>query len=390
MPVSPFAMLADLLDGVEPGMEPINLTVGEPGHDMPDFLMDALAEAKDGFAKYPPIRGSDEFRAAVAAWLGRRYPPLAGLDETALGIIPLAGTREGLFHIAFSARARRKDLDRPTLLIPNPFYHTYAGAAQASGVEAEFLNAGPGTGFLPDLDAIDAEVYARTAAFFLCSPANPQGTVASRDYLVKAIGLARKHDFQLIADECYSEVYTQDPPPGALEMAQGTTGSLANVVSMQSLSKRSNLPGLRAGFCAGDPEFVEAFASFRNVVAPQMPLPVQHACARLLGDEAHVDASRALYREKFDAADAFIGNRFGYRRPGGGFFLWLDVSQHGTSESVVKTLWREGGVKVLPGKFLARDGKDGTNPGEGFIRVAMVADLETTKEALRRIVVVLT
>src|SRR5680860_315276 len=126
MPVSPFAMLAGLLDGVEPGMEPINLTVGEPGHDMPDFLMDALVEAKDGFAKYPPIRGSDEFRAAVAAWLGRHYPPLAGLDENALGIIPLAGTREGLFHIAFSARARRKDLDRPALLIPNPFYHTYA------------------------------------------------------------------------------------------------------------------------------------------------------------------------------------------------------------------------------------------------------------------------
>lgn len=385
MPVSPFAMLADLLEGIEPGMDPINLTVGEPRHEMPDFVVDALREAQEGFAKYPPIRGSAEFREAVADWLARRYTPLAGLDESQLGIIPLAGTREGLFHIAFSARARRAGLANPALLVPNPFYHTYAGAAQTSGVETVFLDAGPETGFLPDLEAIDPEIYARTAGFFLCSPANPQGTVASRAYLRRAIDLAREHDFLLIADECYSEIYTQDPPPGALEVAQQETGSLANVVSMQSLSKRSNLPGLRAGFCAGDPGFVEEFASFRNVVAPQMPLPVQHACARLLGDEAHVEASRALYREKFDAADEIIGDRFGYTRPGGGFFLWLDVSAHGSSADVVKTLWEDCGVKVLPGKFLARDAADGTNPGEGFVRVAMVADLAATKEALRRI-----
>lgn len=385
MPVSPFAMLADLLEGIEPGREPINLTVGEPRHEMPDFVVDALREAQDGFAKYPPIRGSEEFREAVADWLGRRYPPLAGLNESQLGIIPLAGTREGLFHIAFSARARRADLANPALLVPNPFYHTYAGAAQTSGVETVFLSAGSETGFLPDLDAIDPEVYARTAGFFLCTPANPQGTVASRAYLSRAIELAREHDFLLIADECYSEIYTRTPPPGALEVAQDETGNLANVVSLQSLSKRSNLPGLRIGFCAGDPEFVEAFASFRNVVAPQVPLPVQHACAVLLGEESHVEASRALYREKFDAADEIIGDRLGYKRPGGGFFLWLDVSAKGSSEAVTKTLWQDFGVKVLPGNFLARNGADGTNPGEGFVRVAMVADLETTKEALRRI-----
>ena len=243
---------------------------------------------------------------------------------------------------------------------------------------------------MPDLDAIDPKVYARTAGFFLCTPANPQGTVASRDYLAKAIKLARQHDFLLIADECYSEIYTQDPPPGALEVAQAETGSLANVVSLQSLSKRSNLPGLRAGFCAGDPQFVEAFASFRNVVAPQTPLPVQHACVRLLADETHVEASRALYRQKFDAADEILGNRFGYVRPGGGFFLWLDISAHGSSEEVVRTLWEKAGVKVLPGHFLAREDADGSNPGEGFIRVAMVADLQTTREALQRMVAVLT
>lgn len=389
MPVSPFATLADLLHGIEPGKPPINLTVGEPGHPMPDFLMDALSEAKEGFGVYPPIRGSAEFRTAVFDWLGRRYPPLAELGPDTLGAIPLSGTREGLFHIAFSARARRADIAQPALLMPNPFYHTYAGAAQGAGLEPVFLNAGPDSGFLPDLDTISDATLARTVAFFLCTPANPQGAVADSQYLRSAIKLAREHDFLLVADECYSEVYTRTPPPGALEIAQREAGSLSNVVSLQSLSKRSNLPGLRVGFCAGDPDFVDAFASFRNVVAPQVPLPVQHAAARLLGDEAHVQASRALYREKFDAADRILNGRFGYERPEGGFFLWLDVSAYGDSESVVKTLWKDCGVKLIPGKYLARTNADGSNPGEGFVRLAMVADLETTKEALGRMVTAL-
>lgn len=379
-------MLADLLAGIEPGAPAINLTVGEPRHPMPDFVIAALDEAKAEFANYPPIRGTTEFRAAVAAWLGRRYPPVCGLDDGRLGIIPLSGTREGLFFVAFSAKARKPGIAKAALLMPNPFYHAYAGAAVGAGLDPVYLSAGPDTGFLPDLDAIKPADLKRAAAFFLCTPANPQGVVANAPYLEKAIALARRHDFMLVADECYSEVYTRDPPPGALEVAQEKTGSLANVVSMQSLSKRSNLPGLRAGFCAGDPAFVEDFASFRNVVAPQVPLPVQHACARLLGEESHVEASRRLYIDKFKAADRILKGRFGYARPGGGFFLWLDVSANGSSEEVTKTLWQRAGVRVLPGNLLARDDGSGVNPGEGFIRVAMVADLETTKEALGRIV----
>lgn len=386
LPVSPFTKLAKLLEGIEPGGDPIDLTVGGPRHPMPDFLMAALSEAQEEFGKYPPIAGTEEFRAAVRAWLGRRYPALSGLDESSLGVIPLSGTREGLFHVVFAARARRPDIQNPAILIPNPFYHTYAGAAAAAGIEPVFLDAGAESGFLPDLNEIDEKILERAVAFFLCSPANPQGTVASADYLARAADLARKHDFLLIADECYSEIYTDSPPPGALEVAQEKYGSLANIISMQSLSKRSNLPGLRAGFCAGDPVFIAEFASFRNVVAPQVPLPVLHAYEKILADEDHVEASRDLYREKFEAAERILQGRFGYRRPEGGFFLWLDVSEFGGSEEAVKTLWKGCGVKLLPGCYLARERPDGSNPGEGFVRVAMVADLATTQDALERMV----
>ncbi|MEM8743865.1 MAG: aminotransferase class I/II-fold pyridoxal phosphate-dependent enzyme [Pseudomonadota bacterium] len=385
MPTSPFARLETLLDGLEPGDSVIDLTIGEPRHPMPDFLIPALAEAEADFGKYPAIRGTKAFRAAVADWLGRRYPALTGLDKESLGIIPLAGTREGLFYVTFSVCARRPDIENPAILVPNPFYHTYA-AAGASGAELVLLSADRHAGFLPDLDAIDEELLKRTVAMFVCTPTNPQGTVASAAYIQRAIELARTHDFILVADECYSEIYTTAPPPGALETAWQQTGSLANVISMQSLSKRSNLPGLRAGYCTGDPEFIEKFASFRNVVGPQLPVPIQHACVKILGDEAHVEANRALYREKFDAADRILGNRYGYRRPDGGFFLWLDISDFGDSESVVKTLWKGCGVKLLPGTFLARTGADGKNPGDGYIRVAMVQDLAMTEDALSRMV----
>ena len=223
-------MLADLLDGIEPGAPAINLTVGEPRHPMPGFVIEALDEAKAGFANYPPIRGNAEFRTAVAHWLGRRYPPAAGLDDSRLGIIPLSGTREGLFNVAFSARARKPGTANPALLMPNPFYHAYAGAAVGADLDPVYLNAGADTGFLPDLEAIGADDLDRAAAFFLCSPANPQGAVADAAYLEKAIALARQHDFILVADECYSEVYTVTPPPGVLEIAQEKTGGLANVV----------------------------------------------------------------------------------------------------------------------------------------------------------------
>lgn len=386
LPVSPFALLAGLLDGIEPGAPAIELTIGEPRHPMPEMVMQGLIESKDLFGKYPPITGTDEFRSAVAHWLGQRYRDLKGLGPDKLGILPLSGTREGLFHIVFCARARKAGITNPAILMPNPFYHTYAGAAGMSGAEPVFLPARNDTGFLPDLDAIDPETLSRAVAFFLCSPSNPQGAVADSTYLSRAIKLAREHDFLLITDECYSEIYTQKPPPGALETAWKTSGSLTNIISMHSLSKRSNLPGLRVGYCSGDPAFIKAYAGFRNVLAPQVPIPVQHAASLVLRDETHVEKNRELYRQKFEAADRILEGRYGYSRPEGGFFLWLNVAHYGGSIEAVKTLWKDCGVKLLPGRYLARDEDDGSNPGADFVRVAMVQDIATTEEALKRIV----
>ncbi|MEZ5909226.1 MAG: aminotransferase class I/II-fold pyridoxal phosphate-dependent enzyme [Hyphomicrobiaceae bacterium] len=388
--VSPFVKLRDLLDGLQPGAAPIDMTIGEPKHAMPSFLMERISEAAADFGKYPPNAGSDDLRRAIADWLERRYR-LDGRLDPMRHVIAIAGSREGLFSGIFPARERRRMVTRPAVLIPNPFYQVYAGAAISAGAEPVYLGATHNTGFLPDLDALesDPELLSRTIAFYLCSPANPQGTVADKAYLARAIGLARRHGFMLFADECYSEVYTREPPPGALEVAAEMGEGFANVIVYNSLSKRSNLPGLRMGLAAGDPEFIALLSQFRAVTAPQVPLPVQHAAAAIWRDEAHVEASRALYRQKFDDADRILGGRFGYVRPGGGFFIWLDASRFGGGETATVTLWKRCGVKVLPGAYLTRgSGTDG-NPGSAYIRVALVQDAPTTRQGLERIVATL-
>lgn len=384
--ISPFVRLAHLLDGLEPGNTEVNMTVGEPRHPMPDIVAQVLAETNSDFGKYPPIKGTPELRAAIAEWLARRYTPLAGTIDAETHVLPLSGSREGIFSAVFPAVGRKPNVANPAVFIPNPFYHTYAGAAEAAHCEPIFLAAPPETGFLPDLHKIAEADLDRAVALFLCTPSNPQGAVADPAYLAHAIELARRHDVLLFADECYAEIYTGAPPTGALEIAAGTDAGLSHVVSFQSLSKRSNLPGLRSGFAAGDKDFIAALATFRNVVGPQMPLPVQHASAALWNDEAHVEANRDLYRAKFDAAGRILGDRYGYQRPEGGFFLWLDMSAHGGGEAATKTLWQHCGVKVVPGGFLARDGAGGANPGSDFIRVALVDDLKTTEIGLERMV----
>jgi len=239
------------------------------------------------------------------------------------------------------------------------------------------------------LHEIDEAVLERTIAFYLCSPSDPEGAVASRDYLAQAIALARRHDFLLFADECYSEIYGDGPPPGALEVAVEETGSLANVVAFQSLSKRSGLPGLRSGFVAGDPDFLARFGRFRTVACPQVPLPLQHISAAAWADEAHVETSRALYQANFDAADSILEGRYGYQRPAGSFFLWLNLADFGGGEAAATTLWKGCGVKVLPGAYLTNAQPDQANAGQDFIRVALVHDADTTREGLARIVATL-
>jgi len=272
------------------------------------------------------------------------------------------------------------------VLLPNPFYGAYSAGALAADCEPVYLPATRASGFLPDLDKLPEEQLARTVAFYLASPSNPQGAVADRAYLTRLVALARRFGFLVFSDECYSEIYTEHAPTGMLE-AGGP--DYANVVVFQSLSKRSNLPGLRVGFAAGDRKFLARFLELRNITAPQVPLPAQRVAIAAYADEAHVDNNRRLYAQKFDLADQIIGDRYGYRRPAGGFFLWLDVSAQGGDEATTQRLWREAGLRVVPGRYLARDQTDGSNPGLGFIRVAMVHDQETTAEALHRLVAVL-
>jgi N-succinyldiaminopimelate aminotransferase len=272
------------------------------------------------------------------------------------------------------------------MLIPNPFYAAYAAGAVAANCEPVYLPATAATGFLPDLDALSDELLARTVAFFIASPANPQGAVADLSYLSRIVALARRFGFLVFSDECYSEIYTRKAPAGMLEAAGP---DFANVVEFQSLSKRSNLPGLRIGFAAGDRRFLSHFLELRNVAAPQVPIPTQRVAVAAYRDEAHVEENRRLYAQKFDLADQIIGDRYGYRRPAGGFFLWLDVSEQGGDEAVTLRLWREAGLRVIPGRYLARDQADGSNPGLGYIRVAMVQDQDTTAQALHRLVAVL-
>jgi N-succinyldiaminopimelate aminotransferase len=384
---SPFVRLHELLADIKPGKPAINLSVGEPQHPIPPFVGPVLQAHLNDFGRYPANKGTERFRKAAAAWLDRRYRLSRPVDPEA-EVIVLNGTREGLFLGAIAAkRYVPPRAGKPAILIPNPFYAAYSAGAAAAECEPVYLPATRATGFLPDLDAIGDELLARTAAVYLASPSNPQGAVADMDYLKRLVGLARRHGFLIFADECYCEIYLNGKPPRG--MLEASAPDFANVVVFHSLSKRSNLPGLRIGFAAGDRKFLARYVELRNIAAPQVPVPSQEVAVAAYGDEAHVDKNRELYVAKFDLADQIIGGRYGYRRPAGGFFLWLDVSAQGGDEAVTEQLWREGGLRVIPGHYLARDGLDGTNPGTGYIRVALVQDKETTAEALHRLVAVL-
>ncbi|HEY0849253.1 MAG TPA: aminotransferase class I/II-fold pyridoxal phosphate-dependent enzyme [Bradyrhizobium sp.] len=380
---SPFARTAELLAPYHPGKPLITLSLGEPQHPVPGFVGPVLAQHTAEFGRYPLARGIEPFRRAAATWLSARFRlPRAVDPETE--VLVLNGSREGLFFAAITA-ARYVDprKGRPAILMPNPFYPAYGAGARAAGCEQVYLPTTVANGFLPDLDSLDDALLARTVAMFIASPANPQGSVATRDYFTRLKQLADRFGFIILSDECYSEIYTKEAPGSALECAGP---DFANVVVFQSLSKRSNLPGMRVGFAAGDRNFLAAFHELRNVAAPQVPVPLQHVAVAAYSDEAHVEENRRLYRIKFDLADQILGNRYGYHRPAGGFCVWLDVSDRGGDEAACVKLYRDAGVRVIPGSYLARLQDDGSNPGAGYIRLALVSDSESTAEALHRLV----
>ncbi len=378
LPEYAFPRLRRLLDAHAPGGDVVHMTIGEPQHAMPDFVGSVIADNLAGFGKYPPNEGTPELRAAISAWIERRYRVAVDAETQ---VLALNGTREGLFNAAVALCPEEVRGQRPVVLIPNPFYQVYAVAAQAVGAEPVFVPATEETGFLPDYTALPKEILNRTAIAFLCSPSNPQGAAASREDWASLIALAEKHDFQIFADECYSEVYRDTPPPGALEVATEGGADPERVVIFHSLSKRSNLPGLRAGFAAGGPESIARMKQLRAYAGAPLPLPLQRVAERAWADEAHVTASRALYREKYAVADAVLGDVPGYHPPQAGFFLWLPVDD---GEAAALKLWTETGVRVLPGAYLARE-VNGTNPGRGYIRVALVAPKDETQQALERV-----
>jgi N-succinyldiaminopimelate aminotransferase len=384
----PFTRLNKLLSGVTPRANepPILMSVGEPQHEPPDFMARVIAENAMLWNRYPPMAGTPSYRNAASAWLQRRYRLPDGMLQPERHVAALSGTKEGLYMIAAVAVPETKAGTRPVALMPNPYYLVYSGGGHMAGAETVALDATDKTGFLPDLDAIPEALLARTAIFYLCSPANPQGACADLAYLQKAIRLARAHDFVLAVDECYSEIYDRAPPAGGLEACASLGGDLKNVLVFHSLSKRSNAAGLRCGFVAGDADWLARFQALRAYGGAQVPLPLQAAAVALWRDENHVEANRALYRRKFDVCEDLLKGRFGFYRPAGGFFLWLDV---GDGEQAAVKLWREAALRSLPGPYIGRPNQDGVNPGQRYIRLAIVHDDDTVAAGMRRLLQIL-
>ncbi|MFD0910542.1 aminotransferase class I/II-fold pyridoxal phosphate-dependent enzyme [Ruegeria arenilitoris] len=366
LPAYAFPRLRALLDHHAPGGDVVHMTIGEPKHDFPPWVTDVIVENAAGFQTYPPNEGSDALRGAIADWIDRRYGVRMDPETN---IMALNGTREGLYNAAMALCPEQKNGRQPIVLCPNPFYQVYMVASISVGGQPYFVPATAATGHLPDYASLPEDVLNRTAVAYICSPANPQGAVASRDYWAELIRLAERYDFRIFADECYSEIFRDTPPTGILTVAQELGADPERITLFNSLSKRSNLAGLRSGLIAGGPESIKRVKQLRAYAGAPLPSPLQAAAARVWADEAHVQENRALYQEKYAIADQVFAGVQGYMPPEAGFFLWLPVED---GEQAALKLWQETGVRVLPGAYLSQ-GDPGQNPGKGFIRVAMVA-----------------
>ena len=381
LPAYAFPRLRAALADIPPGRSPaLDLTLGEPRHPMPATLAETLAANLAGFAKYPANDGTPALLEAIAEWTERRHE--VALDP-ATQILALNGTREGLFNALLALCPEAKGGKRPLVLMPNPFYPVYEVGTLAACAEPVHVPATAATGYLPDYAGLPPEVLDRTAIAVVCSPSNPQGAVASRAWWHELLQLAEKHDFRILSDECYSEIWRTAPPPGALELAAEAGCDPERVLAFNSLSKRSNMPGLRSGFVAGGPASIAELKRLRAYAGAPLPGPLQAVAAAAWADEAHVTASRALYAAKYAAADEILAGLPGYTPPEGGFFLWLPVPE-GDGEAAAIRLWREAGVRVLPGGYLARTVNNET-PGADHIRIAMVVPEDELRDALTRL-----
>ncbi len=380
----PFEKLRALLAGVTAAADkrPIALSIGEPKHASPAFVKQALADNLDQMAVYPTTQGIAALREAIAAWCERRFQVPAGWLDPARHVLPVNGTREALF--AFTQTVAQRDVDG-LVVSPNPFYQIYEGAALLAGTTPHYLPCLDQNGFNPDFDAVPAQVWQRCQILFLCSPGNPTGALVPMPILKKLIALADEHDFVIAADECYSELYFDEdaPPPGLLTAcAELGRSDFKRCVVFHSLSKRSNLPGLRSGFVAGDADILKAFLLYRTYHGCAMPVQTQLASIAAWKDEAHVLANRDLYREKFDAVLDILAPVMDVKRPDGSFYLWAKVPMD--DAQFCRELFEQEHVTVVPGSYLSRD-VDGLNPGAGRVRMALVAPLSECVEAAQRI-----
>ncbi len=380
----PFEKLRALFHGIRPADRPhIALSIGEPKHATPALITDSVQRNLGALASYPLTRGQDALREAIAGWLERRFRLPAGAVDPARQVLPVNGTREALFAFAQAVIDRSA---APLVVSPNPFYQIYEGAALLAGAEPRFLPCTAENGYLPDFARLSHEELDRTQLMYVCSPGNPTGAVLAQADWEALLALAERHDFVIAADECYSEIYfdEEDPPVGLLQaaFAAGNT-DFRRCVVFHSLSKRSNAPGLRSGFVAGDAEILRDFLAYRTYHGCAMPLHHQQASIAAWNDEAHVRLNRDLYREKFDAVLEILQPVLAVQRPQAGFYLWARVPG-GDDEAFARDLFEQQHVTVLPGSYLSRE-VDGLNPGRGHVRMALVASPEECVEAAQRI-----
>ena len=380
-----FARLNDILAGISPrsNERPILFSLGEPQKSAPDLLSETIARHSDLWNRYPPPMGDGNFRQAASGWLARRYSLPVNLIDPDKHIIPVPGTREPLYQIGFICSPKQQNGARSAVLMPNPFYHVYQGAAMSAGAEPIYLPAQEKNNFFPDLNTISEDVLNRTVIFFLCTPSNPQGSAASLKYLKDAINLARKYNFVLALDECYCDIYRGVPPVGGIEACAELGEGLSNVISFNSLSKRSSAPGLRSGFLVGDEEIIRRYGQFVTFGGSPLPLPILHASTALWNDDEHVVENRSYYAKNFRIAEEILKPYGDVSVPQAGFFLWLNV---GDGIAASKKLWQENAIKTVPGELMARAGPGNENPGKKYLRLALVYDADTTKFGLQQVV----
>ena len=374
IPISPFQRTRDLLrDHPEPA-NLIDLSIGSPRHDTPSFIKKIIDDNFDKYANYPSSKANIHFGENISFWLKKRYK--INKVEPIDNILPVSGSREGLFYASLLATKIKKG--KTIFILPDPFYPVYAAAADYTEKEIYSMSVSKEDNYFPNLDKIPKVILEKTIAFYLCSPSNPQGSIADENYLLKLYSLSLEYNFLIISDECYSEIYRNEAPKSILKISEKY--DFKNVLSLNSLSKRSNAPGLRSGFVAGDKKLINELFNLRNVAAPTVPIPIQIASEYLWSDEKHVIENRKLYNDKFDIFSKNINRDLNFEIPKGGFFAWLDISKYGNDEDITVKLWNSG-IKVIPGSYLSINNKD-VPDSKKYIRIALVGSTREISDAV--------